>query len=203
MRPTWVTRWIPGTWRWRPNPLRRRSDLIEAWVGLVIAVVVAAGAPVLGIAAGRAVDASLLRTVVAQRAERHEVRATVLSAARAQAAAVDPDDTNSVSRTAVLGWRSGGSAHRATVTIVGRHSVGSTLPVWLDRRDRPVEPPLDKVAATTNATAAGLSAAAATAGLLLAARRFLSWRILRRRMADWGREWSRVGQDWGHAGTGG
>lgn len=35
-------------WRWRRNPLRRRSDAVEAWVVLVTSVVMAAGMPLAG-----------------------------------------------------------------------------------------------------------------------------------------------------------
>jgi hypothetical protein len=193
-------------WRWRHNPLRRRSDVVEAWAGLATVVMASVGAPLAGLAAGQSVDTTLRRAVAAQRAERHEVRATVLSVSDAPATVVDPDDTNTrgTSHTARISWRTAdGTLHKASVIMIGRHPAGSTLPLWTDRRGRPAQPPLDTTTATTNAVAAGLGAAATVIAFLLSVRQLLSWRILRRRLADWEREWSRVGQDWGRAGAGG
>lgn len=206
MRSTRGTRSIPGLWRWRRNPLRRRSDIVEAWAGLATVVLAGVGAPLAGIAAGQSVDTTLRQAVATQRAERHEVTATVLAASRTPATVVGSDDSDDqgTSRTALVSWRTpDGTTHRTTVIILGRHAAGSTLPLWTDRRGRLVQPPLDGATATTNAVAAGLGAATTVIALLMTARYFLTWRLMRRRMADWEREWSRVGQDWGRAGAGG
>lgn len=32
-------------WRWRRNPLRRHSDVVEAWTALIVAVLLLVGAP--------------------------------------------------------------------------------------------------------------------------------------------------------------
>src|SRR5207237_251923 len=37
-------------WRWRRNPLRRRSDVVEAWTVLVVAVLLSVVAPLVGVA---------------------------------------------------------------------------------------------------------------------------------------------------------
>ncbi len=206
MRPTVSTRSIPGMWRWRRNPLRRRSDVVEAWAGLATVVMAGVGAPIAGYAAGQTVDSTLRQAVAAQRAERHQVTATVLRIARPRAPVIAPDNTSGggTSRTATVSWQAkDGSRRQAQVSIVGRHALGSTLTVWADRRDRLVQPPLDPSTITTNAVAAGLGAASTLTGLLLLARRVLAWRILRQRMAAWERDWNRVSQDWGHAGAGG
>ncbi|NSL42795.1 hypothetical protein HO151_00845, partial [Streptomyces sp. 8P21H-1] len=36
----------------RHNPLRRRSDVVEAWTALVVAVLLCAGAPLAGLGVG-------------------------------------------------------------------------------------------------------------------------------------------------------
>lgn len=205
MRSTGGARSIPGMWRWRRNPLRRRSDLVEAWVGLVTVTMAAVGAPAAGFAAGQAVDATLRRAVTTERAERHQVAATVL-ADRPRTNLADPDDTSgeATNPTATVSWRApDGSRHRTTVSVVGHRSPGTILRVWTDRHGKLVPPPMDTTTATTNAVASGIGAAITTTAFLLAARRLLSWRILRRRLADWEREWSRISQDWGRAGAGG
>jgi hypothetical protein len=39
---------IRGLWRWRRNPLRRATDLVEAWLALVVLLLVLVAAPVIG-----------------------------------------------------------------------------------------------------------------------------------------------------------
>jgi hypothetical protein len=37
--------------------------------------------------------------------------------------------------------------------------------------------------------------------LLLVGRQLLMWQLMRRRLAEWEREWEAAGQDWGRAGA--
>ncbi|MGW3728091.1 Rv1733c family protein, partial [Streptomyces sp. NPDC000851] len=65
-------------WRWRRNPLRRRSDVVEAWTALAVAVLLLLGAPLAGAVAAWWAHDEARSTAVAQRAERRHVRAEVL-----------------------------------------------------------------------------------------------------------------------------
>src|SRR6266511_1414547 len=62
-------------WRWRSNPLRRHDDIIEAWIVLAVWAVVAVGGTLAGLVTAQATDEVLAR----QRAERHTVRAELLT----------------------------------------------------------------------------------------------------------------------------
>ncbi|MEW2257347.1 hypothetical protein AB0924_19370, partial [Streptomyces sp. NPDC047869] len=53
---------IAGLWRWRRNPLRRATDLTEAWVALVALVLIAVAAPVTGTLIGVTAQDSLQRS---------------------------------------------------------------------------------------------------------------------------------------------
>ncbi|MFE4588696.1 Rv1733c family protein [Streptomyces laurentii] len=70
-----------GLWRWRHNPLRRTTDLIEAWVALTAAVLLFLAVPLAGWAAGASADASLRREARAQARERFPTVARVLRTA--------------------------------------------------------------------------------------------------------------------------
>ncbi|AEW93154.1 hypothetical protein SCATT_07830 [Streptantibioticus cattleyicolor NRRL 8057 = DSM 46488] len=199
-------RWMPGMWRWRRNPLRRRSDLIEAWAGLATAVVVVVGAPVAGIAAGRSVGTELEHDARVEQAQRHRVTATVLRTADRSSPAVQTESVPGQQplRLATIRWTApDGTPRTGTVRVERRPAAGDTLPVWTDRHGVLTDRPLDSSAATANAVAAGLGAATTTAALACAARQALGWRLLRRRLADWERDWLRVSQDWGRTGAGG
>ncbi|WP_420709208.1 hypothetical protein [Streptomyces sp. AS58] len=43
-------------WRWRSNPLRRREDVVEAWVVLTVRVIVAVAGAVAGLVTARSAE---------------------------------------------------------------------------------------------------------------------------------------------------
>ncbi|MEV7616222.1 hypothetical protein [Streptomyces sp. NPDC089799] len=83
-------RMATGVWRWRRNPLRRRTDMIEAWVALAALVCLFVVAPAIGWISGLSVDATLQRAVREQRQERHLVPAVVVRAVNGTAPGPGP-----------------------------------------------------------------------------------------------------------------
>jgi hypothetical protein len=74
--------WAGRTWRrMRPdrNPLRRRSDRVEAFIFGGLLVVAAAGAPVAAVAGGHWAHASAQQAAVIERQTSHQVRAVLLA----------------------------------------------------------------------------------------------------------------------------
>ncbi|WP_046729274.1 hypothetical protein [Streptomyces humi] len=197
---------IRGLWRWRRNPLRRSTDLIEAWVALVTLVLIAVAAPLLGAVVGAAAQGALQRSVRQQQHDRHLVVATVVR--RLGGAPVEPDpDTTSAhdTRSRVLAdWTGPDGSHRhgpVLTTLKSPHK-GDHFDVWTDPHGLITARPLDSTTATTHAVLAGFGAALLTAGLVDSARRLIVWRMVRRRYARWDQAWDRAGPDWGKAGTG-
>lgn len=64
-------------WRWRHNPLRRRSDRVEAWIVLATWIIALAG----GLLAGELAGAWLEDSLAARRAGAHRVAAVLTTAA--------------------------------------------------------------------------------------------------------------------------
>ncbi|MFC5034378.1 hypothetical protein C8250_009740 [Streptomyces sp. So13.3] len=193
-------------WRWRRNPLRRASDLAEAWIGLVTVVLVLCAVPAAGWFTGQAANRALQRTVRHQLAERALVPAALVTAAPRSAAGTDAEagQARQTRRPAVLTWAApDGSARSGTVRVENQEQVDGRLHIWTDRGGRPVDPPLDRATARAHAALAGLGGAALAGALLLGIRQLLLWRLMRRRLLEWEREWTRAGQDWGRAGAGG
>ncbi|MFI1098154.1 hypothetical protein [Streptomyces sp. NPDC020917] len=197
-------------WQWRRNPLRRRSDLAEAWLGLVTVLLLCL-LPLLGWWAGRSVDRALQHVVRVQHAQRTLVTATVAPASSARstetaAAADGPAVTaeQDARHGDVLVWTGPDhSKHTAMVPADLEVWHNDTVRLWTDRHGAIVPAPLDSPTAVTHAALAGVAAAAAAGGLLLMLRQILLWRLMLRRMDSWEREWARVGQDWGRTGAGG
>ncbi|MFF8404348.1 hypothetical protein ACF1AB_25220 [Streptomyces sp. NPDC014846] len=182
-------------WRWRRNPLRRRSDVVEAWTVLVAAVLLSVVVPLVGIAAGLHAHDQARSLAAAQRAERHQVRATVIGDPPERLASGQGDREHPYR--AQVRWTEPGKAPRTAWARVpaGTHT-GEVVPVWLDSRGRSVAPPPDDVAVWQHSVTFGLCAAGGAAGVVILghgiARRF----ALRHRLAEWEREWARTGPRW-------
>jgi F0F1-type ATP synthase membrane subunit c/vacuolar-type H+-ATPase subunit K len=198
---------IRGIWRWRGNPLRRTTDLVEAWAALAALLLMAVAAPIVGVLVGSAAHDSLSRTARQQQAARHRVTATVLK----DPAAVVPVPATAV-RTAERGGRQrvlatwtapDGTRRRAhtwtnlRVPLPGRH-----FTLWTDDRGRPVGRPLDTGDLTLQAGLAGVGAALLTMAIAEAGRRVTLRQLMGRRFESLDRAWERAGPDWGRAGTG-
>ncbi|MFJ3945787.1 MULTISPECIES: Rv1733c family protein [Streptomyces] len=195
-----------GLWRWRGNPLRRTTDLVEAWAALAALVLILVAAPLIGAAVGATAQDALQRTVREQRHARHEVVATVVR--RLDHHRLDPDPETATARDArshvLANWRGpdGTARHGAVLTGLEQPRPGKHFTVWTDAHGRPVPRPLDSVTATTHAVLAGFGSTAAVAGLVEGGRRLLVWRLVRRRYARLDRAWEKAGPDWGRTGTG-
>lgn len=197
---------ISGLWRWRRNPLRRATDLTEAWVALVALVLIAVAAPVTGVLVGVTAQDSLQRSAREQRHERHLVTATVVRELDGGTVETDPD-TSAVgdAHSRVLAdWTAPDGGHRRGPALSELRSPhpGDRFALWTDRHGRVTARPLDSPTATTHAVLAGAGAGLLAAGLVECGRRLVVWRMVRRRYARWDRAWDRAGPDWGKAGTG-
>ncbi|MEU3661863.1 hypothetical protein AB0E77_19235 [Streptomyces sp. NPDC032940] len=197
---------IRGLWRWRRNPLRRTTDLVEAWVALTGLLLIVFVAPLAGTLVGGAAQDTLQRSVRAQHESRHQVTAFVVRELRRSPFDVDPEGVSAGDlRSRVLArWEAAdGSEQRGTV-LAGLQNPhpGDHFRIWTDGQGRVVPRPLDSATATTHAALAGVGAALATALLVEAGRRIVVWRMVRRRYDRWERDWERAGPDWGRTGAG-
>ncbi|MFE9405765.1 hypothetical protein ACFYNY_29135 [Streptomyces sp. NPDC006530] len=197
---------MSGLWRWRHNPLRRRTDLVEAWVALVALVLMVFAAPAVGVLCGSLTDTSLRQQVTEQRLHRHVTAAVVAGRAEQRPGAAQPEGSTirATRTTVVANWTAyDGSSRRGTlVSPLRATEPGATFRLWTDDHGRPVPPPMARSAADTHAVFAGLCAAAAAAGLIEGIRRLTVWRLIRRRYARLDRAWARYGPDWGRTGAG-
>ncbi|MFF7529212.1 hypothetical protein ACFZB2_08985 [Streptomyces bobili] len=196
---------IGGLWRWRHNPLRRTTDLVEAWVALTALLLILLVAPVLGSVVGTLAQDTLQQAVREQRHSRHQVTATVVRKLEGSVLEADPEAAGRESRTRVLAdWTApDGTPHHGTV-LAGLKAPrrGDHFPLWTDTHGRLVARPLDAATATTHAVIAGFGAALLTAGLVESVRRLVMRSMVRRRYARWDQAWDRAGPDWGRTGTG-
>jgi len=201
-----TVRAISGLWRWRRNPLRRGTDLAEAWLALLALLLILVIGPVIGSFTGHAAQDALQRSVREQQDSRRLVTATVIRKLDRSPLDVDPEATSGRSpRTRVVAdWTApdGTSRHGAVMAGLQTPHRGDHFDLWTDLHGRIAARPLDSATATTHAVLAGAGAALLTAALIEGGRRFAVWRMVRRRYARWDQAWDRAGPDWGRTGTG-
>ncbi|WP_416981910.1 hypothetical protein [Streptomyces sp. T028] len=179
-------------WRWRDNPLRRRDDIIEAWLVLAVWTVCAVGGTVAGVVTAQAADEVFAR----QRADRQSVRAVVLDDVPLTAIATDGASDR---LTTMVRWTATDGSTRTGRTLVDAGlKAGSGVTVWQDGRGRLTAAPPTPAEAAIESGVLGTAAATALAGLVFGAGTVTRWRLDRRRVDAWGREWDRVGPRWSH-----
>ncbi|MET7886909.1 Rv1733c family protein [Streptomyces avermitilis] len=197
---------IGGLWRWRHNPLRRTTDLIEAWVALTALLLILVAVPVIGAVVGAVAQDALQQSVRDQHRARHETVATVVK--KLNRGPLDPDPETASARDAhsrvLADWTGpdGSAHHGAVLAVLKTPHHGDHFTLWTDQQGRIVGRPLDTATATTHAMLAGFGAAAMSAGLVEGGRRLIVWRMVRRRYARWDQAWDRAGPDWGRTGAG-
>ncbi|WP_251092238.1 hypothetical protein [Streptomyces sp. Caat 7-52] len=197
---------LSGLWRWRHNPLRRTTDLAEAWVALVALLLITVGAPVTGCLVGASAQDSLQRSARHQQHGRRLVTAVVVRALGGTLPETDPETASGrQTHSRVLAyWAApdGTRRHGPVLADLRTPHRGDHFGLWTDPHGRITTRPLDSATATTHAVLAGLGAALLTAALVETGRRLTVWRLVRRRYARWDQAWDRAGPDWGKAGTG-
>jgi hypothetical protein len=179
------------------NPLRRGSDLIEAWLlPATVAVFLILGPFVAG-AAGQWVRAD---NAAAQQVTRswHQVPAVLLKAAPGP---MMPDNgSNFWLVWTPARWTADGRPHAGNVPAPSGTKAGASVPVWVDRAGDVQVPPVTPAGARDRVVLGMLVVLAAFA-LLLAGLARLGRRWLdRRRLAGWEAAWLSVGPQWSRHG---
>ncbi|MFC8358531.1 hypothetical protein ACFUIY_01540 [Streptomyces griseorubiginosus] len=174
-------------WRWRRNPLRRRSDRVETWIVLTTWIVALAGGLLAGKAAGSAMEDDLAH----RRAAVHAVSAILTEDADA-APAVTEDGIGATVHAKVRWTAPDGSVHNGLARTAPGRAKGSPVTVWIDRRGDVVRAPLAADQAGLQSALTGVLVAAGTGALSFGCGRLARLRLDRRRMRDWESEWARV-----------
>ncbi|NUP19774.1 MAG: hypothetical protein HOZ81_27585 [Streptomyces sp.] len=178
-------------WRWRRSPLRRRSDLVEAWVVLAGWLFALVGALFAGLAAADAVTHSAKE----QRAASHKVTAVLVKDAG------DPGASRVTTDHLVWGtvrWTDpDGTTHTDDARVPPKTHAGSKVVVWADRHGAVVNEPLTETEILLHAVAGGILAAGAAGGVVLGCTWVVRLGLERRRMDEWAAEWEQMDTPWG------
>ena len=178
-----------------PNPLRRRSDVIEAWLAPAAIVVFLALSPLVAVLAATGVRAD---DAAAQHVQQswHPVTAVLLRAAPGPQ--FSDNGANTWTEWAPARWTAGGRHYTGNIPVPADSRAGSTQTVWLDSGGHVRVPAMTKPELSGAIGTGILLALAGLAVLLAVAARLGRWALDRKRMASWGDAWLSVGPRWSH-----
>ena len=177
------------------NPLRRRSDRIQAWLLPAAVGVFLILGPLLAIGSIWWAHSENTATRQAEKSW-HSVPAVLL--ASAPGPEMTDNGANSWLDWVPARWTVGGHQHEGRIAVTSGSRAGSTARVWLDPAGHVRTPPLttvqanDRVLVSTSAALAGLAALLTL--LAVGACRML----IRSRLISWEIAWLTVGPRWSH-----
>jgi len=182
-------------WRWRRNPLRRRSDVVEACTVTVIATLLLLGAPLAAVAAGWWAHDATQAKAAAQRAERHVVVGVVVENAPASVSTT-PGGKQHMYWVKVRWTGPGEDPRTGSARVPAGTRRGERAGVWVDARSRGVGPPLSDAAIWQHTITTGVLTGGNVAGVVLVAHFVVRRVAARHRLAEWESEWARTGPEW-------
>ncbi|MGW0707450.1 Rv1733c family protein [Streptomyces sp. NPDC002643] len=177
-------------WRWRRNPLRRRSDRLESWVVLATWALTLVGGVVAGLLAAESVESGLAR----QRAEWRPTAAMLTEDAPEPSSTSGPGAEKvwaKVRWTAPDGTERHGQARVDPATLMG-----APVTVWTDTEGLLVTKPATESQARLRAGLVGGLAGLCVAAMPYVGGRLVRSRLERLRMDQWDEEWERIGPLW-------
>ncbi|MFE9451790.1 hypothetical protein [Streptomyces sp. NPDC006739] len=178
-------------WRWGHNPLKRHSDVVEAWIVLVTWALALLGGVLAGVVAAQATDSAF----AARRAQVHAVSAVLTDDAAKTPSGGSGYDNGRV--WAAVRWTDAvGNVHTGQAKVLPGSHVGSRLTVWADRTGGIVSPPPSGTGATLQVVLTGALVAPLAGATVWAGGWLIRTRLLRRRLAEWEEEWEQVGPEW-------
>ncbi|MGW4569429.1 Rv1733c family protein [Streptomyces sp. NPDC004561] len=180
-------------WRWRRNPLRRHSDVVEAWIVLATWVLVLVGGVLAGLMAAQAAASAFS----ARLAQIHSVSAVLTDqTAQTPTAGTGYDDGRIW---ATVRWTDpNGSVHTDRAKVFPGAPAGTHVTVWTNGAERVVSPPVNGASADLQAALTGFLVAPAAGAAVWSAGWLVRTRLIRRRMAEWDAEWKQIGPQWGN-----
>ena len=177
------------------NPLRRRTDRVEALISAGLLAVFLIGAPLCGTSFGQWVHQGGLREQRAQQSW-HQTRAVLLAAAPAlprYELRLSWQNTVPV----LARWSGpGGQPRFGKVSVPAGSRAGQTVRVWVDGSGQATGPPLLGPELTKRVVGVEVLAPVVLAVLLLSLACAVRWLLNRRRLRDWETAWASIGPRW-------
>ncbi|KES09056.1 membrane protein [Streptomyces toyocaensis] len=186
----------PLLWRWRRNPLRRRTDALQAWLGLGVLITVLAVAPVVAVLVADAARSHYEDTARHQRQTRYETDATLTEdAPRHPEPGSDEEKKTRYPVEVRVVTREGRT--RATRTEVQPGlTAGNTVRLWITADGEAAEAPLTAREIRSRTMGWALVAAIGVVLTGAAAHALTGLALRRRNLARWDTAWAETAPRW-------
>jgi hypothetical protein len=175
------------------NPLRRRSDRVEAYILGGLVVVAAVAAPLGAVTAGDWAHAAAVREAQVQDETWRQVPAVLLAPPRMSGNGYSVSGTSA----APAQWTApGGRQHTGQIIVPAGTLKGTVTTIWTDQSGDAASPPLTQAEVAEQGTFAALVTVAAV--LLACLLTAVATRVVvnRRRMAAWTADWAVTAPMW-------
>ncbi|KUN40962.1 hypothetical protein AQJ30_03420 [Streptomyces longwoodensis] len=182
--------------RLRRNPLRRRTDLFRAWLGLGLVLAALAATPAALFWAGDTAHRHYARTAQQQAATRHDTHAVLLEDARRHPEPGSAEERRTRYPVKVGFTDAGGVARTATTDVRPGLTRGSTVHVWAGPDGELTGPPLDAGQVRSRAMGWAVLGALAVQGAAAAAYGVAARVLERRDLAAWDAAWRETAPRW-------
>jgi hypothetical protein len=177
-----MTRTRVWLWRWRRNPLRRPSDVLEAWLVLATAAALLVLMPLAALLAADLLNGPLQRTARQESGERHRTAAVLLENPSWQSGGADVYN-HAYAR---VRWTApDGTSRTARARVDTDHRAGTVTSIWTDRQGHLSKEPLSPDQARIRAIGGGIGIGAGVGALVVITRLVLGRVLMRGRMAAW------------------
>jgi hypothetical protein len=183
-------------WRWRRNPLRRRTDLAQAWIALGLFLAVLAAIPAAMFLVGDAAYHHQQQTARHEAATRHHTTAVLLHDAprHPEPGSAEAKETLYPVTVRFAGPR--GHTRTAEADVAPGLPADSTVRIWVSDDGKITEPPLAPEQVRSRAMGCALLAAMAVPLIGTALYGYISRRLERRNLAGWDTAWARTAPRW-------
>ncbi|MEW1750607.1 hypothetical protein ACIQU1_33170 [Streptomyces angustmyceticus] len=181
-------------WRWRGNPLKRGTDVAEAWIFLTTAFLIAVAAPAAGAVAASDLEASSQR----QGREWKSVSAVLTEDPPARIGVDSAGGTGGRVHATVRWTAADGTVRTGETAVAPGLRAGDRTTAWLNRHGSLLRDPTTPEDAIAGSVAIGVVAASTTGLLLIGANKAAVVLLNRRRYAQWEKDWAESDLRWRH-----
>ncbi|MEU6389541.1 hypothetical protein [Streptomyces sp. NPDC046939] len=183
-------------WRWRRNPLRRRTDLAQAWIALGLFLTVLAATPAAMLLVGDTVQRRLTETARQQTATGHDTPAELVHDAPRHPEPGSDEAKEARFPVTVRYTDPQGDVRTAKTDVQPALAAGSTVRVWVDAEGDITDAPLTAEQIRDRAMGRVVVTAVAVPLLALAVYAYVDRRLERYHLARWDAAWARTAPEW-------
>lgn len=186
----------PLLWRWRRNPLRRRTDALQAWLGLGVLITVLAVAPVVAVLVADTARGHYEGTARHQKQTRYEADAALTEDAPRHPEPGSDEEKRTRYPVEVRVVTREGRTRTTRTEVQPGLTAGNTVRIWVTADGEATDAPLTAGEIRSRTMGWALVAAIGVALTGAAAHALTGLALRRRNLAHWDTAWAETAPRW-------